>query len=97
MIELPWQKRSEDNLDLKRAREILDEDHYGIPKVKERIIEYLAEGAWTKRLHPGWAAQSGVRAALLARGGFLGPPPVLVLAVPGDGVGETGPEVRVPR
>jgi 2-methylcitrate dehydratase PrpD len=37
------------------------------------IIEYLAEGAWTKRLHPGWAAQSGVRAALLARGGFLGP------------------------
>jgi 2-methylcitrate dehydratase PrpD len=37
------------------------------------IIEYLAEGAWTKRLHPGWAAQSGLRAALLARGGFLGP------------------------
>ena len=37
------------------------------------IIEYLAEGAWTKRLHPGWAAQSGMRAALLARGGFLGP------------------------
>src|SRR6202521_3990006 len=37
------------------------------------IIEYLAEGTWTKRLHPGWAAQSGIRAALLARGGFLGP------------------------
>jgi 2-methylcitrate dehydratase PrpD len=37
------------------------------------IIEYLAEGTWTKRLHPGWAAQSGLRAALLARGGFLGP------------------------
>jgi 2-methylcitrate dehydratase PrpD len=37
------------------------------------IIEYLAEGAWTKRLHPGWAAQSGIRAALLARGGFVGP------------------------
>ncbi len=37
------------------------------------IIEYLAEGAWTKRLHAGWAAQSGIRAALLARGGFLGP------------------------
>jgi 2-methylcitrate dehydratase PrpD len=37
------------------------------------IIEYLAEGAWTKRLHPGWAAQSGYRAALLARGGFFGP------------------------
>jgi 2-methylcitrate dehydratase PrpD len=37
------------------------------------IIEYLAEGTWTKRMHAGWAAQSGIRAALLARGGFLGP------------------------
>ena len=37
------------------------------------IIEYLAEGTWTKRMHPGWAAQSGIRAALLARGGFQGP------------------------
>src|SRR6202023_1297925 len=37
------------------------------------IIEYLAEGAWTKRLHPGWAAQSGLRAALLGRANFVGP------------------------
>ena len=37
------------------------------------IIEYLAEGAWTKRLHAGWAAQSGIRAALLARQCFVGP------------------------
>src|SRR5882724_2149111 len=37
------------------------------------IIEYLAEGAWTKRLHAGWAAQSGIRAALLASQGFVGP------------------------
>ena len=37
------------------------------------IIEYLAEGTWTKRLHPGWAAQSGLRAALLGRAGFAGP------------------------
>jgi 2-methylcitrate dehydratase PrpD len=37
------------------------------------IIEYLAEGAWTKRLHPGWAAQSGIRAVALARAGFVGP------------------------
>ncbi|HSE79881.1 MAG TPA: MmgE/PrpD family protein [Alphaproteobacteria bacterium] len=37
------------------------------------IIEYLAEGTWTKRLHPGWAAQSGLRAARLARSGFIGP------------------------
>ena len=42
VIELPWKKRSEDNLDLKRAREVLDEDHFGIVKVKERIIEQLA-------------------------------------------------------
>jgi 2-methylcitrate dehydratase PrpD len=37
------------------------------------IIEYLTDGAWTKRLHPGWAAQAGLRAALLARHGFFGP------------------------
>jgi 2-methylcitrate dehydratase PrpD len=37
------------------------------------IIEYLAEGASTKRLHAGWAAQAGMRAALLGRAGFLGP------------------------
>ena len=37
------------------------------------IIEYLAEGAWTKRLHPGWAAQAGLRAVLLAKHGFHGP------------------------
>jgi 2-methylcitrate dehydratase PrpD len=41
------------------------------------IIEYLAEGAWTKRMHPGWAAQSGIRAADLARAGFIGPRTVL--------------------
>jgi 2-methylcitrate dehydratase PrpD len=37
------------------------------------IIEYLAEGTWTKRMHAGWAAQSGLRAALMARAGFSGP------------------------
>ena len=37
------------------------------------IIEYLAEGAWTKRMHPGWAAQAGYRAARLAQAGFIGP------------------------
>src|SRR6202163_1430266 len=41
------------------------------------IIEYLAEGAWTKRLHAGWAAQSGLRAALLGRAGVVGPRTVL--------------------
>ncbi|MBT9463301.1 MmgE/PrpD family protein [Hydrogenophaga sp.] len=37
------------------------------------IIEYLADGSWTKRLHPGWAAQSGYRAVRLAQAGFVGP------------------------
>jgi 2-methylcitrate dehydratase PrpD len=41
------------------------------------IIEYLAEGTWTKRLHAGWSAQAGLRAALLGREGFLGPRTVL--------------------
>jgi 2-methylcitrate dehydratase PrpD len=41
------------------------------------IIEYLAEGTWTKRMHAGWAAQAGIRAALLARSGFTGPRTVL--------------------
>jgi len=41
------------------------------------IIEYLAEGTWTKRIHPGWAAQAGLRAARLAQAGFLGPRTVI--------------------
>jgi 2-methylcitrate dehydratase PrpD len=41
------------------------------------IIEYLADGSWTKRLHPGWAAHAGVVATLLARAGFTGPATVL--------------------
>lgn len=41
------------------------------------LLEYLSEGAWTKRLHPGWAAQSGLRAAVLARTGFFAPRTVL--------------------
>ena len=41
------------------------------------IIEYLAEGTWTKRMHPGWAAASGLKAAKLAKSGFLGPRTVL--------------------
>ncbi len=42
MLDLPWNESAEDPIDLKRAEEILDEDHYGLEKVKERIIEYLA-------------------------------------------------------
>ena len=42
MLDLPWGCESEDNLDLKHAQKVLDEDHYGLEKVKDRIIEYLA-------------------------------------------------------
>jgi ATP-dependent Lon protease len=42
VIELPWNKRSDDNLEISRARQVLDEDHFGIQKVKERILEQLA-------------------------------------------------------
>lgn len=42
IIDLPWGDYSKDKLDLKRARKILDEDHYGLEKVKKRIVEYLA-------------------------------------------------------
>jgi len=41
------------------------------------VIEYLAEGAWTKRLHPGWAAKAGIAAARLGKSGFFGPRTVL--------------------
>ena len=42
ILDLPWGKMTTDNLDLKRARKVLEEDHYGLEQVKERIIEYLA-------------------------------------------------------
>ncbi len=42
ILDLPWGKRTPDNLDLKRARTVLDQDHYGLKDVKDRIVEYLA-------------------------------------------------------
>lgn len=42
LLDLPWEDTSKDNFDLKRAKKILDRDHYGLEKVKKRIIEYLA-------------------------------------------------------
>lgn len=48
LVSLPWSKRSKDVLDLVRAEEILHEDHYGLDKVKERILEYLAVRKLTK-------------------------------------------------
>lgn len=42
VLELPWKKASEDHLDLAKVRQVLEEDHYGIKEVKERIVEHLA-------------------------------------------------------
>ncbi len=42
LTDLPWKKKTKDNFDLKRAQEILDRDHFGLDKVKERVIEHLA-------------------------------------------------------
>ena len=63
ILELPWTKRTEDNLDLARARRILDEDHYDLPEIKERILEHLA----VLRLNPE------AHAPILC---FVGPPGV---------------------
>jgi ATP-dependent Lon protease len=49
LCDVPWSARTEDTIDLERAREILDTDHYGLEKVKERILEFLA----VRKLKPG--------------------------------------------
>lgn len=64
LIELPWDNSSKDHLNLKDARKILDEDHYGLEEVKERILEFLA----VKKL-----AENNMRAQVLC---FVGPPGV---------------------
>jgi ATP-dependent Lon protease len=63
LIELPWSKASEDKLDVKNAQQILDEDHYDLDKVKERIVEYLA----VRKLNPE------MKGPILC---FVGPPGV---------------------
>jgi ATP-dependent Lon protease len=50
LVQLPWDNETADHIDIKRAREILDEDHYDLEKIKERIIEYLAVGKLKKKL-----------------------------------------------
>ena len=49
MLEMPWEKRVEDFTDISYAREILEEEHYGLDEVKERVLEYLAVRAMTKQ------------------------------------------------
>ena len=48
LVELPWSKQTEDDLDIKHARKVLDEDHYDLEEVKDRILEYLA----VRKLNP---------------------------------------------
>ena len=48
LLDLPWNKKSEDNTDLKNAEQILNDDHYGLDKVKERVLEFLAVRGLTK-------------------------------------------------
>src|SRR6202789_2124763 len=50
ILSLPWYEKSEETYDLKKADEVLDEDHYGLKRIKERILEYLAVQALTKKL-----------------------------------------------
>ncbi|MAQ19364.1 MAG: endopeptidase La [Sandaracinus sp.] len=50
ILQLPWYDKSEENYDLGEAERILDEDHYGLKKIKERILEYLAVQALVKKL-----------------------------------------------
>lgn len=50
ILDLPWQKSTKDQLDIAKSRDILDEDHYGLQDVKERVLEYLAIRQMTKSL-----------------------------------------------
>ena len=49
LLELPWDKKSKDNIDLKNAKDVLEADHYGLEKVKERMLEFLAVRNLTKK------------------------------------------------
>ena len=69
LTDLPWSNSSEDSIDVKESKKILDEDHYGLEKVKERIIEYLAVRALKMKKEP----DSAIRGPILC---FAGPPGV---------------------
>lgn len=69
ILDLPWGKTTPDNLDLKRARRVLDEDHYAMEKVKERVIEYLA----VRRMKEMNTRDGSMKGPILC---FVGPPGV---------------------
>ena len=50
LVDLPWSKKTKDNLNIKKAKQVLDEDHYDLEKIKERILEYLAVNKLRKKL-----------------------------------------------
>ncbi|GAC1415720.1 MAG: endopeptidase La [Candidatus Velthaea sp.] len=50
LVQLPWSKSTSDNIDIAQARKVLDEDHYDLEKIKDRIVEYLAVGKLKKKL-----------------------------------------------
>jgi ATP-dependent Lon protease len=78
LTELPWNKRSEDRLDVEAAAGVLDEDHYGLEKVKDRVLEYLA----VRKLKADRAAKGELDPAEVHKG------PILLFAGP-PGVGKT--------
>lgn len=49
ILEMPWNKRAEDNTDINYAKEVLEADHYGLEQVKERILEFLAVRTLTQK------------------------------------------------
>ncbi len=74
LVELPWNKLTEDNLDIEHARQVLDEDHYDLEKVKKRILEYLAVRKLVKeRGVEAEPEERGPAGAILC---FVGPPGV---------------------
>ena len=50
LVDIPWSKKTKDNLNIKKAKQVLDEDHYNLEKVKERILEYLAVNKLRKKI-----------------------------------------------
>jgi ATP-dependent Lon protease len=73
LCELPWNKLTEDNLDLERAQQVLDEDHYDLQEVKERILEFLAVRKLALDRGQAPLATDDRRGAILC---FVGPPGV---------------------
>ncbi|GAB4563367.1 MAG: endopeptidase La [Anaerolineae bacterium] len=78
LVELPWNKVSEDNLDIEHARQVLDEDHYDLQKVKDRILEYLAvrKLVHERGIEPEEGHEGDVQEAMGAILCFVGPPGV---------------------